>query len=180
MEGLAWRRIDAAGAAEIEGLSGDTLRTVAALWKQSGCEVTARFGGRSMEPSIVSGGEVLLRCGASPRLGDVVAFVHADQVVVHRVVALSAGRRWWLLTRGDAHVIPDLPLREPEALVGTVARIRRGSELVEPPPPPRSRARGLALAVCLAGLRIHPALGAPLVRLLRFLRRGLAAFVEPR
>lgn len=174
---LAWRRVDREVAAAIEGLSGPQLRAVADLWRRTGKELTARFGGSSMEPTIPAGAEVILRCGADPASGDIIAFVHGDQVVLHRLVGASK-RREWVLTRGDAHSIPDQPLFDPEALIGVVVGVRKGHEFVAPAPPPRSLGRRLALSVCLAGLRLDPTLGPPLIRALRLVRRLVAPFAR--
>lgn len=167
----ARRRVPGAdSSSEIEGLSGDALRAVASLWKRTRRELSARFGGSSMLPTIPPDGLVQLRCGDPPALHEIVAYVYGDQLVVHRVVGFSASRGW-LLTRGDAHAIPDLPLADAGALVGRVVKVLREGAWQDPPGPPRSWQRSVALALCLAALRLHPALARLLIRCLRFLRR---------
>ena len=148
------------------GLSGAQLAAVAALWARTGREVTARFGGSSMEPTIAAGAEVVLRCGRAAAPGDVIAYVHGDQVVVHRLEVVRADV---LLTRGDARVAPDPPLPADTAIVGTVALPGQ----VSLPAPPRSAARALALAACRAALFVHPRLCLLAVRALRRAERTL-------
>lgn len=116
-------------------LSAALLRGVAALWKKTNRELLVRFGGNSMRPTIAPGQEVLLRCTDDVRPGDVIVYIYLDQVVVHRLIA--RGKRW-LLTRGDAHTIPDPPLEDASAIVG---------KIVDVAPPPRTILRSVASSV---------------------------------
>jgi len=116
-------------------LSAAVLRGVAVLWKKTNREVTVRFGGNSMRPTIAPGEEVLLRCTDDVRAGDVIVYIYLDQVVVHRLIA--RGKRW-LLTRGDAHTLPDPPIEDPSAVVGKIVNV---------PPPPQSMLRSIAAIV---------------------------------
>src|SRR5688572_29536879 len=168
---LAWLRTDDA-ATDVRGLSGERLEAVAKLWARAAREVGARFGGASMQPTISPGCEVRLRCGAAPALGDVIAYVHGDQVVVHRLVARRADRRW-LLTRGDAHVAPDFPVPSSAAILGTVIAVGGTGGLGPVAPEPRAFPRTAALALCRAALAIHPRLCLLAVRALRFAERRL-------
>ena len=146
-------------------LSAGELAAVAALWKRTGREVVARFTGRSMEPTIPSGAEVRLRCGAEVEVGDVAAFLREGRLVVHRVVGRSRDAGW-ILTCGDAFVLPDPPIRDPEAILGRVTGVRDGDRFEEP-----GAARPRALARwCVGLLRWSPALGDPVIRALRYLR----------
>ena len=165
-------RVEPSGGAafpEIEGLTSARLEAIAAIWKREARQLTARFGGSSMEPTIPSGGEVVLRCGGSPEPGDIAAFIDRGRILVHRVVARSPSRGW-LLTRGDASAIPDPPIRE-AATIGTVVRVRLGDLWVEPPPPPATVLRCLALALCLVGFRAPAPVARRLIGLLWILRR---------
>ena len=122
-------------------LSAALLRGVAALWKKSNREIAVRFGGNSMRPTIAPGQEVVMRCTDDVSVGDVIVYIYLDQVVVHRLIA--RGKRW-LLTRGDAHTIPDPPLEDASAIVGKIAGVA---------PPPRTRLRSIASIVTkIAGL----------------------------
>jgi len=125
-----------------------------------------------MAPTIPSGSEVVLRCADPVRVGDILAFVTGDLLIVHRVIGLSAAAGW-ILTCGDAARIPDPPLTEPRCTVGTVVKVRRGGELVPPPPPPDSLGRRLVQGLCLRVLERSPRAGSRLVRLLVQLRRWL-------
>ena len=153
----------------MEGLTSARLEAIAAIWKREARQLTARFGGSSMEPTIPSGAEVIFRCGGIPEPGDITAFTDRGRIMVHRVVARSPARDW-LLTRGDASAIPDPPIRE-VAIIGTVLRVRLGDRWVEPPPAPASFQRRLALALCLLGLRAPPPVARRLIGLLWALRR---------
>jgi hypothetical protein len=153
-------------------LGGPQLLAVAELWKRSRREVVARLRGVSMEPTIPSGSEVVLRCAEPIRVGDILAFVTGDLLIVHRVIGLSDAAGW-ILTCGDAARVPDPPITDPRCTVGTVVMLRRGGELVTPPPPPDSLGRRLVQGVCLRVLQRWPRAGSRLVRLLVQLRRRL-------
>ena len=99
-----------------------------------------------MEPTIPSGAEVRLRCGATAAVGDVVAFIRDDHIVLHRVEALSPSGRW-VLTRGDACVFPDPLITDLSLILGRVAS--------PPVLAPRGHGRRAVLALCLV-LRLLP------------------------
>jgi hypothetical protein len=147
---------------DARALSEPELRAVAELWRRTGREVSARFTGRSMEPTIPSGSEVRLACGAPPGVGDVVAFIRDGHIVLHRVEALSPAGRW-ILTRGDACLLPDPPLTDRALVLG-----RATSPLAAPP---RGWGRRLTLALCLLLLRRGGAAGLAVVARLRHLSR---------
>ena len=152
-------------------LSGDRLEAVAAIWKRERRQLTARFGGASMEPTIPAGSELWLQCGAVPEPGGIAAFTVGGRLIVHRVLAQSPNRTW-LLTRGDASAIPDPPIAQ-TAVIGTVTLVQRGDRLTQPAAPPASLRQRLVLAGCLLGMRASPATGARVIHLLWFLRRWL-------
>ena len=151
-------------------LDGAELRAVAAIWRRQQREVTARFRGVSMEPTIPSGSELRLRCGGPVAVHDVLAFVARDQLVVHRVVGLAADGTW-TLTCGDACRIPDPVLRDPDALIGRVIALRRGTAFVDVPRPPRTAGRRFWQGLCVRALRLDRRLGSGLVLGLVLLRR---------
>ena len=153
-------------------LSGEQLRAVANLWKRNAREVTARFSGSSMQPTIPPGVEVIVRCGAAAGRNDIVAFIQDDRLVVHRVVTLSEDQGW-ILTRGDAWAIPDPPITDRACILGVVIRVRRHDGFVDPEEAPKSPGRRLGLAVCLTALRIGPAAGRRFIRALTLLHRWL-------
>ena len=76
------------------------LAAIATLWKRTGRELTTRFTGASMRPAIDDGAEVTLLCVDNVRLGDVVAYVYGDRVIVHRIVAQWGDR---FIARGHGH-----------------------------------------------------------------------------
>ena len=149
------------------GLSGPELQAVTALWARTGRTIEARFTGSSMEPAIPDGSLVRLRCGGSPRLGDVVAFLQDGRVLLHRLVATDPGLR---LTRGDAVAVPDAPLGDDPPFACVVA-LQRGGEWVEPPAHLASRRQALVLGICRTAARVDPRAGRLVIALLRRLRR---------
>lgn len=143
---------------------------IAELWKRTGREIVARFGGSSMLPTIPPDVELLVRCGDRAEPGDVIAVLVHDQVVVHRVEARGHG---FILTRGDAQVLPDVPIRDPAAVMGRVVGIRHGDDWRDPALAPPSVSRTLVRALCVAVLRFSPDAGATTVAALLALRRRI-------
>jgi len=145
---------------------------IASLWKRTGRELVARFGGSSMQPTIPPETEVLLRCGEDAAPGDVVAFLAHDQVILHRVEATGTG---WILTRGDGQIIPDAPIVDRDAVLGRVVQIRGGPRWSDPPEAPHSWWRQVVLRLCVGSLRVSPSAGAAFVGLLLAGRRWTSA-----
>jgi hypothetical protein len=100
--------------------TGERLEAAAAIWKSRSAVLPAAFGGVSMRPTIQPGEQVRVLCGTEPVVGEVCAFVRAGRLFVHRVVAASSDGAW-LLTRGDANLLPDAPIRRHEVLGRVVA-----------------------------------------------------------
>lgn len=151
-------------------LGGAELRAVASLWKRDGREVVARFTGVSMLPTIAPGAEVRVRCGEEAAVGDVVAWVHGERLVVHRVVGAGPG---WLLTCGDAACLPDPPVVRASDLVGRIVQRRAGDEWKALAAAPSPRRRRLVVGLCLLALRGSPRLGRAVVVTLLSARRWL-------
>ena len=147
----------------VDLVEGEGLAAVASLWRKTGRELRARFGGSSMLPALPPGTEVLLRCGESGGPGDVIAFLADGRLVVHRVVARAADGAW-TLTRGDARVLPDVPIRDPEAVLGRVAGVWRAGSLEGLPAAGDSLSRRLALRLACAALRASPRAAATALR----------------
>lgn len=143
-----------------------------AVFRRHGREFAARFFGSSMEPTIPSGTEVLLHCGSAVTPSDVVALIREDRVLVHRLMARSQDGGW-ILTRGDSRLLPDLPVTDPEAVIGRVIRVRRGDAFVDLAPLPQSLPQRLALGVCLLALGRGPSTGRAFIGLLHLLHRWL-------
>ncbi|PYQ61070.1 MAG: hypothetical protein DMF58_06125 [Acidobacteria bacterium] len=95
------------------------LAAIATLWKRTGRELTTRFTGASMRPAIDDGAEVTLLCVDNVRLGDVVAYVYGDRVIVHRIVAQWGDR---FIARGDANVLPDPVLLDRGDVIGKLVQ----------------------------------------------------------
>jgi hypothetical protein len=104
----------------LASFSGEEIAAIASIWKRERRTLKASFAGASMLPAIAPGAPIEIVCGddaAEP--GDVILFLHRGQVVVHRLLAARGG---WMLTRGDANAVPDLPVRR-EALVGRASGV---------------------------------------------------------
>jgi hypothetical protein len=147
-----------AGGLPIDLAEGQGLAAVAALWRKTGRELRARFGGSSMDPAVPPGAEVVLRCGETGGPGDVIAFLSGGRLLVHRVVARAPDGAW-TLTRGDARLLPDVPIVDAEAVVGRIAGLWRAGSLVSVPAPPDSLARRCVLGFASAVLRASPRAG---------------------
>jgi hypothetical protein len=144
-------------------VEGEGLAAVASLWRKTGRELRARFGGSSMEPAVPPGTELLLRCGETGAPGEVIAFLAGGRLVVHRVVGRAADGTW-TLTRGDARVLPDVPIRDPEAVLGRVAGLWRAGSLQAVPEAPESLPRRFALGLACAALQVSPAAATAVLR----------------
>ena len=159
----------------VDLVEGEGLAAVASLSRKTGRELRARFGGSSMMPALPPGTEVLLRCGENGGPGDVIAFLADGRLVVHRVVARAADGAW-TLTRGDARLLPDVPIRDAEAVVGRVAGVWRAGSLEGLPAAGDSLSRRLALRLACAALRASPGAATNALRSLhtaaRFARSG--------
>lgn len=148
---------------ELDLVEGEALAAVASLWRKTGRELRARFGGSSMEPALPPGTEVVLRCGETGAPGDVIAFVADGRLVVHRVVA-QAPDGAWTLTRGDARVLPDVPIRDREAVLGRVAGLWRAGSLEGVPAPTDSLPRRWAVDLACVALRASPGAATAVLR----------------
>ena len=148
---------------EVELLEGQALEAVASLWRKTGRQLRARFGGSSMRPALPPGTEVLLRCGEVGAPGDVIAFLADGRLVVHRIVARAPDGSW-TLTRGDARVLPDVPILDPDAVLGRVAGVWRAASLEEVPAGRDSPSGRFVLRVCSVVLRASPVAGSAVLR----------------
>ena len=167
----------------MEALSAERLGSVALLWRSTGRELVTSFQGVSMLPTIAPGQRVVLRCDADVRPGDIVAVLRGPDLLVHRLVAISPSRRWWLF-KGDANRFCDLPVTSPGAILGRIERIERNGAFVEPPPPPRARRARLLTSGSAFLLRIHVPTGVRALHALttarRFVLRTYARLRGPR
>lgn len=149
--------------APIAVVEGEALAAVTSLWRKTGRELRARFAGSSMEPALSPGSEVLLRCGEPGTPGDVIAFVADGRLVVHRVVARARDGRW-TLTRGDARVLPDVPILDADDILGRVAGVWREGSLHDVAPRSDSPLRRLVLRVACAAMGVDRRAGMGMLR----------------
>jgi signal peptidase I len=101
----------------VRTLTPQELVAVAALWKRTGRKLVTRFAGKSMQPTIADGAAVQLVCEDDVAIGDIVAYVYGDRVIVHRIVAVWRGR---FVTRGDSNVLPDPHVLNRDDVIGKV------------------------------------------------------------
>jgi len=141
---------------------------MATLWKKVQRELTVSFAGTSMLPTIAPGVSVRMRCTDDVVTNDVIVFVYLDQVVVHRLIRRS--RNQWV-TRGDAHVVPDMPSADPGAVVGKIVGLETAEGMVPLGAAPRSAMRTLALAL----VRVSSIFGPTGVRLMVYAMRRVGA-----
>jgi hypothetical protein len=107
-------------------------------------------------------------------VGEVVAFLAGSQLIVHRVVARRRrGPGQYLLTLGDAALVPDAPVVHGHVL-GTVTGVGDGTGWAAPGPrperSPRARVLTAGLQAILAGVLVVSPRGAR--RLARLLHRS--------
>lgn len=157
----------------------EELAAAARLWRKTGRELKTRFGGSSMQPSLAPGSEVVLRCGATASVGDIVAYVAEGRLVLHRVEAVSA-RDGALLTRGDALWLPDLPVQDPETVLGVVSAVGRDGRFAPPPPAPQATVRRVSLWPFRAALAVSPRAALALLAPLVWSRRLLVSLLRAR
>ncbi len=105
----------------LASLGGAELAAIASIWKRERRELSTSFSGTSMLPTIPPGTALQIACGDDARPDDIVFFLHRGQPVVHRLLSFSSDGRW-MLTRGDANAVPDLPI-ERDALIGRVTTV---------------------------------------------------------
>jgi peptidase S24-like protein len=81
--------------------------------------------GRSMDPLIPAGSQLLVEFGALPeRIGDIVLFRRESGAVAHRVVARGqVGDRQMLVAKGDGEALADPPFST-DAVLGVVREVR--------------------------------------------------------
>jgi hypothetical protein len=132
----------------------DRIAAIAASLQQSGRVLESRVRGTSMADALPEGAAVRIAlCRAQGyRRGEVVAFLVGARLTVHRVVVARCWpRRTALVTRGDARVFADPPLRADQVLGRVVAvRTTTAAWTPVPAPTPLTRTRGLVAAIATA------------------------------
>lgn len=158
----------------LPGLEADQLAAVASVWRRERRRFNARFGGASMSPAIPPGAELEVACGEPVAPGDVAVLVVEGRVLVHRVAAVLRAEGW-ILTRGDATALPDLPAPL-SCVLGRVAGIRNATGSHGMARAPESLPRRALLGSSLWLLARWPAGARGFVQGLWALRRWLVAY----
>jgi len=148
-------------------------RVRAAAGRAPGTVVACRLIGGSMEHAIPARSWIRIGFVDDPcRTGAVVAFMEDARVVAHRVVYRAHGRsRGFVVTRGDARLLPDMPVHA-AAVLGRVDEIDAGSGWRPPGAQTRLPRRDRLLAFALL------AATALLLELNPDLARRFAAWLE--
>ena len=133
------------------------LSAIADLWKRTRRTFVARFDGVSMRPTIEPQQTVTVHCGQDATVGEVILALRGSNVVVHRLLWRSRHEKW-VLTRGDACTIPDLPLNADDI-----------AGVVEAPPFVERTAQRIALRTVRVAARLGRTAAAIAVRALQLL-----------
>lgn len=127
-----------------------------------------------MTPALPNGGRIRIKLveRVDYRPDEVVAFLRDGAIVVHRVMR-NRRRGGWLLTRGDANLVPDAPIAASRVL-GPVTGRQRGDTWIPVPDRQRGSARGrlarwLVLLAATAAFELAPKPAAALVTRLQSL-----------
>lgn len=153
---------------------GQRLRAAAALCRSdTQGSVESEVSGVSMGSVIPHGSHIRIGFGADPsELGSVIAFISAGKVMVHRVRWRGRLRRarGFLITQGDAMLLPDVPV-ESETVLGEVVAVEAGAgwspPRAKPHAPRRERALSfLVFAASVVLLEIEPRLARWVLRML--------------
>ena len=101
------------------------------------------------------------------------AVIRGPELLVHRLVAVSRSRRWWLL-KGDANPFCDTPVTSAGAILGRIEKIERDGVFVGvPPPPPEVRGARLLTGGTVTVLQLCPPAGVLMLRVVTTARRLL-------
>lgn len=137
--------------------------------------VESTVQGGSMGTTLPPGSRIRIELAQRSRCtpGEIVAFLAGTEVVVHRLLhwGCVGAARGSVITRGDAPLVPDLPVRH-DRILGPVIAVRRGTDWVAPKPACRRRtsARILAAllsAIAIGALHLSPGLASTLLGVLR-------------
>jgi hypothetical protein len=156
----------------MEAFSAEQLASVAALWRSTGRVLTTSFQGASMLPTIAPGQRVVVRCDANVKPGDIVAVLRGPELIVHRLVAVSRSRRWWLF-KGDANRFCDIPITSVGAILGRIEEVERDGVFVGIPPPREAPGARLLTGATATLLLLSPPAGILMLRAVTNARRLL-------
>jgi hypothetical protein len=161
----------------------DRILGLAARLRAPNRVVESTVKGMSMGSSLPPGSRIRIELSHHQRfeIGAVVAFVGGNQVIVHRVVHNS---RDHLLTRGDAKLVPDAPVRRDQVLGPVTAVISNGSWMGLALPRERSlRSRicsAAILSIAVGMLHLSPSVTATVMRSLHRLESRLRSIAMRR
>ena len=154
---------------------------IAASLRAPGRTIESTIEGMSMGQGLPPGTKIRIALIQRDRYepGEVIAFLVANQVVVHRVMHRGRGgaASGLVLTRGDAPLVPDRPVAHKQILGPVTALLRDGRWSDLGAAPRRSLRRRIAASVVLwpavAMLYVSPAATARMLALLHHLEGAL-------
>lgn len=123
----------------VPAFRGQRLLAFSKFLRRSSHEVETCVRGGSMGSALPEGSQVRIRFAGEFSIGQVVAYVAEDRIVAHRLVrTVSSHGDLYLITRGDASVFCDSPIRV-SAVMGVVAGFRDREQWQAIAPKPRRR-----------------------------------------
>ena len=132
--------MSAAGLALKDPSEGERMLALARLLGSHGREVECRVEGDSMAGTFPHADRIRIRFEPGEALtpGHIAAFVAGRRIIAHRVLRRGACRaaRGYLLTAGDATLLPDPPVSL-ASILGRVVAVREGEVWIAPPALPR-------------------------------------------
>jgi hypothetical protein len=129
--------VEVAGA--VPAFQGQRLLAFSKFLRRSSHEIETSVRGGSMGSALPEGSQVRIRLTGEFHIGKVVAYVAEDRIVAHRLVRLVPTHGdIYLITRGDASVFCDSPIRV-SAAMGVVAGFRDREQWQAIAPKPRQR-----------------------------------------
>lgn len=164
---------------EASATRADRLKGFADLLKRRNRVIECVVEGQSMGETLAQGSRIRLKFSSSgPSRGQVIAALRDDAIVTHRVVrTFNSGKsRGYVLTRGDASLIPDLPVPL-DQVIGPVTEVMKDGRWEPVGPQAESTAVERFVFTTVTGL--VAASMAFDVRLAGLVSRGILACVRP-
>ena len=123
----------------LTAFQGQRLLAFSKFLQKGSRQIETRVRGGSMGDALPEGSQVRIRFSSEFEMGQVLAYVAGDRIVAHRLVRFIPTRgELYLLTRGDASVFCDAPIRASTAM-GIVTEYCTGQawQAIAPDPPRR-------------------------------------------
>jgi hypothetical protein len=158
----------------------ERLLALSSLLKNSSPEIESQVQGGSMGAVLPDGSQIRIRIGAVDTFvpGQIVTYIAKDRIIAHRLVqSVTSYDGHYVITRGDATLCCDAPVRT-SSVIGVVTEFRKNGSW-QPVGPPAARGRGSQLiasvmsAMVVALLRLNPQISCWAVRRIFQIRRAV-------